>query len=163
MFASRLITGLVVTVALAPAARAGVPPVFVNVKPSAVARAAHHAAHLQHLQLALQALKAAEGSAAGGHGAQSAQLVSTAIGHTEAAMGSHHHHHPTGVATGFNGFVVMYLHHHHHGHLQQALTHMKAAEKHIARGNPAKAVADIEKAQGHISLAMQSHHHLMIR
>jgi hypothetical protein len=162
MFASRLIAGLVVTVGLASAAQARVPPVLANVKPSAVARAAHHAAHLQHLQQALAALKAAEGAAGGGNGAQSAQLVATAIGHTEAVMGSHRPH-PTVVATGFNGFVVTYLHHHHHGHLQHALTHMKAAEKHLAAGRTRNAVADIEKAQGHISLAILSHQHLMPR
>lgn len=164
-YTGSLFRGLAAAVAVAALSAHGpaavVKPRAVAPHPRASHRHPHH--HLQHLQQAAQDLKAAEATAAAGNAARTSQLLTAARGQIEQAISHHRQHHLTVQRSGLGGLIQTARHHRHHGHLQSALSAIKAAHKQVAAGNPTRTVKDIEKAGHHVQMAIASHHRLIGR
>ena len=120
--------------------------------------------HVQHLLKAEKDLLAAEAAIAARSPTQAHRDVASAVREVERAVQHHHTHYLTvPLGGGWTALIVRAQHHHHHGLLQQAVTHMRHAEKELKVGNGTAAVQNIEAGGKSLQAAVASHYMLIGR
>jgi hypothetical protein len=120
--------------------------------------------HLQHLLKAEKDLLAAEAAIAARNPALAHRDVAAAVHEVERAVRHHHTHYiAVPLGGGLTGLIVRAQHQHHHGLLQQAVTHMRHAEKELKVGNGVAAVQHIEAGGKMLQASVASHYMLIGR